>query len=62
MSANAVGMALGPLLALPLGKFPDLHFHGWTFNGLTMASYIMALLWAVLLFFTIFFFEEPLKQ
>ncbi|KAK9832195.1 hypothetical protein WJX74_002578 [Apatococcus lobatus] len=62
VSANAVGMALGPLLALPLGKFPDLHFHGWTFNGLTMASYIMAIIWASLLFFTIFFFEEPLKH
>jgi len=32
VSLSAVGMALGPLLALPLSHFPDLTAFGLTFN------------------------------
>ena len=33
VSLSAVGMALGPLLALPLSHFPTLKFAGLTFDN-----------------------------
>lgn len=32
VSLSAIGMALGPLLALPLSRFPELSAFGLTFN------------------------------
>lgn len=32
VSLSAVGMALGPLLSLPLSLFPTMHFAGLTFD------------------------------
>lgn len=38
VSLSAVGMALGPLLALPLSHFPTLHFAGLTFDHVRAAA------------------------
>eukprot|EP00884_Botryococcus_braunii_P019635 jgi/Botrbrau1/6355/Bobra.0098s0014.1 len=62
VSLSAVGMALGPLLALPLSHFPDLSFAGVTFNNITMGGWVMSLAWIVFLAVGAVAFEDPLKK
>ena len=38
VSLSAVGMALGPLLSLPLSLFPTMHFAGLTFDHVSPQS------------------------
>ena len=52
-------MALGPLLALPLQHFPDLHYLGLSFNPVTMGAWVMSAIWVVFLTITLICFSEP---
>ena len=59
MTCSAAGMALGPLLALPLQHFPELHYLGLSFNPVTMGAWVMSAIWVVFLTITLIFFKEP---
>lgn len=45
VSLSAVGMALGPLLALPLSHFPTLKFAGLTFDHVRLLSSPLTFMW-----------------
>ncbi|KAK9906755.1 hypothetical protein WJX75_007454 [Coccomyxa subellipsoidea] len=62
VSLSAVGMALGPLLALPLSHFPTLKFAGLTFDHITMGGWLMNVAWLIFMAFAYFGFEDPLKR
>ncbi|BDA46399.1 SPX domain-containing membrane protein At1g63010 [Coccomyxa sp. Obi] len=62
VSLSAVGMALGPLLALPLSHFPDLKFAGLTFDHITMGGWLMNIAWLIFILFAYFGFEDPLRK
>lgn len=59
VTCSAAGMALGPLLALPLQHFPDLHYLGLSFNPVTMGAWVMSAIWVVFLTITLICFSEP---
>lgn len=59
VTCSAAGMALGPLLAVPMSRVPTIHFGPFTFNAITAGAYVMSLIWLVFLAVTIFFFTEP---
>ena len=59
VTCSAAGMALGPLLAVPMSRVPTLHFGPFTFNPITAGAYVMSLIWLVFLAVTVFFFTEP---
>lgn len=42
VSLSAVGMALGPLLSLPLSLFPTKHFAGLTFDHVRPSAWLLA--------------------
>lgn len=62
VSLSAVGMALGPLLALPLSHVPDLSFAGVSFNSITMGGWVMTGAWLLFLAVAAAFFEDPLDR
>ncbi|KAK9838252.1 hypothetical protein WJX81_000293 [Elliptochloris bilobata] len=62
VSLSAIGMALGPLLALPLSRFPELTAFGLTFNKLTMGGWTMNVAWLIFLLVAGFLFEEPKRS
>ena len=59
VTCSAAGMALGPLLAVPMSRVPTLHFGPFTFNSVTAGAYVMSLIWLVFLAVTVCFFTEP---
>lgn len=59
VTCSAAGMALGPLLAVPMSRVPTLHFGPLTFNPITAGAYVMSLIWLVFLAVTVCFFREP---
>ena len=59
VTCSAAGMALGPLLAVPMARVPPLQLGPFTFNPITAGAYVMSLIWLVFLAVTIFFFTEP---
>ncbi|KAL3144746.1 hypothetical protein ABBQ38_001867 [Trebouxia sp. C0009 RCD-2024] len=59
VTCSAAGMALGPLLAVPMSRVPTTHFGPFTFNAITAGAYVMSLIWLVFLAVTLFFFTEP---
>ncbi|CAL5227554.1 g10545 [Coccomyxa viridis] len=61
VSLSAVGMALGPLLSLPLSLFPTRHFAGLTFDHITMGGWIMNIAWLIFAVWAWVAFEDPLK-
>jgi hypothetical protein len=61
VSLSAVGMALGPLLALPLSHMPSLTFLGLTFNDITMGGWVMTACWILFMVVAAVAFEEPLQ-
>jgi len=59
VTCSAAGMALGPLLAVPMARVPTVQLGFITFNSITAGAYVMSLIWLVFLAVTIFCFEEP---
>ena len=59
VTCSAAGMALGPLLAVPMSRVPTIQLGYITFNPITAGAYIMSLIWLVFLAVTVFFFKEP---
>lgn len=59
VTCSAAGMALGPLLAVPMSRVPTVYLGPLTFNPITAGAWVMSLIWLVFLAVTVFFFQEP---
>lgn len=59
VTCSAAGMALGPLLAVPMARVPTLQVGPVTFNPITAGAWVMSIIWLVFLAVTLFFFQEP---
>lgn len=59
VTCSAAGMALGPLLAVPMARVPSIQLGFVTFNSITAGAYVMSLIWLVFLVVTLIFFKEP---
>jgi hypothetical protein len=63
VGASNLGMALGPLLSLPLAYLPDgRQVAGLPVNSITAVGWIMAAAWLAFLLATIAWFPEPPKR
>ena len=59
VTSSAVGMACGPLLALPLSYLPSASLGPVSVDPVTAGGWVMALLWILFLLITLVFFSEP---
>ena len=59
VTCSAAGMALGPLLAVPMARVPTVQIGPLTFNPITAGAWVMSLIWLVFLAVTMLFFQEP---
>lgn len=59
VTCSAAGMALGPLLAVPMARVPTLQMGPLTFNPITAGAWVMSIIWVLFLAVTIIFFQEP---
>lgn len=59
VTSSAVGMACGPLLALPLSYLPQTSLGPISIDPVTAGGWVMSLLWALFLVLTLLFFAEP---
>ena len=60
--ASAIGMALGPFLALPLGQMPDVRVGLLLFNYITTAGWIMIAAWLAFIALWLTTFKDPLAE
>ena len=60
--ASAIGMALGPFLALPLGQMPTIHAGLLTFDYITVAGWIMIVAWLAFIVLWVATFKDPLAE
>ena len=60
--ASAIGMALGPFLALPLGQMPTIRAGLLTFDYITTAGWIMIVAWVAFIALWVTTFKDPLKE
>ena len=58
--ASAIGMALGPFLALPLGQMPTLRAGPLLFDYITAAGWIMIAAWLAFIVLWVATFKDPL--
>ncbi len=59
VTSSAVGMAFGPLLALPLSYLPTTSLGPISIDPVTAGGWVMGLLWLTFLLLTLLMFEEP---
>lgn len=59
VTSSAVGMACGPLLALPLSYLPTTSLGPISIDPVTAGGWVMGLLWLTFLLLTLLIFEEP---
>ncbi|KAL0025314.1 hypothetical protein WJX79_004533 [Trebouxia sp. C0005] len=59
VTSSAVGMACGPLLALPLSYLPTTSLGPISIDPVTAGGWVMGLLWLTFLLLTLLMFEEP---
>ena len=59
VTSSAVGMACGPLLALPLSYLPETSLGSLRIDPVTAGGWLMGLLWLIFLVLTLLFFAEP---
>ena len=59
VTASAVGMAVGPLLAEPLQRLPTMQLGSLTIDPITAGAYLMLIIWVAFLAVTIFCFADP---
>lgn len=62
VGASNLGMALGPLLSLPLAYLPDRQVAGLSVNSITAVGWIMAFLWVLFFAATLIWFPDPPKR
>jgi hypothetical protein len=63
VGASNLGMALGPLLSLPLAYLPEEgQVAGLPVNSITTVGWIMAAAWLAFLMATVAWFPEPPKR
>lgn len=60
--ASALGMALGPLLALLLAKVPLTKLGAITLDRITAAGWIMAMVWVAFIVCWLIIFRDPLIE
>lgn len=59
VGASNLGMALGPLLSLPLAYLPEAELAGIPVNPITAVGFVMALLWLAFLAAAAVWFTDP---
>lgn len=59
VGASNLGMALGPLLSLPLAFLPEAQLAGIPVNPITAVGLVMALLWLAFLAAAAIWFKDP---
>lgn len=62
VGSSNLGMALGPLLSLPLASLPDRHLAGLPVNPVTAIGWVMAACWTAFFVATAFWFPEPPRR
>ncbi|CAL5218517.1 g204 [Coccomyxa viridis] len=60
--ASAIGMALGPFLALPLGQMPTIRAGPLLFDYITVAGWIMIVAWTAFIALWVATFKDPLAE